>query len=327
MANAAAPDDDWVKLLPITVETEAAAEKVLSDFVPSDRGAVSGINHNGVYTLSGDLFGNGGIYAVIGDQMTVTICQWRAESWKAVLSLDAGIGQPHPGRLCDLAGEGPECTKPFWMVNLQGQRLLVIASDEGRGGQSFYAVMFDAKGQNIVAASRSVAFAPMVKDNYLITREESRWGDWSTTHFCQIQEGRLVERKTWGVQRRPWLCWAARSDETVFRIMRDQRLKRSDWLIYPGELVRGALEMLTVRENQQPWARLSCRRTGPRHEFPDDAQEEELAYLFEKFTGLPRELYPTEPEFVVEKNFEHRFRVKVTDSKEAIELLSTSRSR
>src|SRR6201746_188038 len=101
-AARAQDDGDFkVQLLPVTPQIEAAATKALNGCPPPPRGKIIGaINKNNVYTLSGDLFHNGSIYAFVdnyGDQAGgIILCQWRKDAWKPVFAINLDASWKFP---------------------------------------------------------------------------------------------------------------------------------------------------------------------------------------------------------------------------------------
>lgn len=63
---------------------EETAAKVMQGVGPQRGKAIGGINKNGVYTLTGDLFHNGQICSIIDDD-DVILCEWENAAWKLFL--------------------------------------------------------------------------------------------------------------------------------------------------------------------------------------------------------------------------------------------------
>ena len=146
---AKAQDDDEfkVKLLPVTPEMEAAAAKAMQG-CPWRGGKISGaINKNGVYTLTGDLFHDGSIYAVVDDKENVILCEWQKTKWNPVTAININPVWKFPGFDLNNDGREPYATMPFWMMDLQGHPLLAIATIVEKGGQNFDVILFDSKAK------------------------------------------------------------------------------------------------------------------------------------------------------------------------------------
>jgi hypothetical protein len=332
---AIAAEEDEVKALAITPELKARAGDALKECVPGRRGITAGMNRNGFYSLTGDLFRNGGIYSVIeGGPDSLLICRWQRRHWTPVLAFDVGVSWKFPGwNRAEALGREPEATKPFWILELEGFPILVVASRVEKAGQDYLAILLDKDRLRMHDVKTSIQFPPRVQEGYLITEDSSRVkSEWEATYFSRIRDGKFVVEKSW----EEWVpyhqpdpsmfdgdvaCEIAKNGDRTFTIMDDYGVRENpaDFVIFEGNPSSfGWSEIIDLSKKRKPWAKLYFHLERGTNGYFDS----EAAYVFAKLTGLPRSLYrlkleggPTEP-------IESASRLKVTGTRGAIRLLS-----
>jgi hypothetical protein len=174
-----ADDDDAsppAKILPVTPEIEAAAAKAMKDCPPQGTTIHEGINTNGVYTLTGDLFKNGQTNALIDNQGNIILCEWQGNQWKTKEAIGVPTIWNSHGIIPEeeRSGEIISANKPFWILALQCHPLLVVPSTPEKYGQCFSVFLIDSKSQQILDTTSSYQSEPIIKENYLVCSDGSR---------------------------------------------------------------------------------------------------------------------------------------------------------
>jgi hypothetical protein len=312
-----------VTALPITPDVEEIVAKDLDGYVPKSRGIQAGINKNGIYTLSGDLFDNGHIYAII-DSDSIVICEWVRHHWKADLQVNRKPIWRSPGWDKDGPGREPVATKPFWMLSVQRHPLLVIASLVEKAGQNYVIMLFDRRVRRIQDIAYSIsAFngTPAVRQEYLLTEDHSRVkAEWSETDFSHVEHYKFVVCGSWEEyvpyhqsDEGPTNTATSRKASFVIKQTDDQTANQT----------RFKIEKLTPDRRSSTWdAEICCTAAKADPDF----YEEIFAYLFARLTGLPRSLYPTFAQSAPKRRLESNAAISVKGNKEVATLLSpTSR--
>src|ERR1700735_3407520 len=80
IAVTANAQDDSLKLLEITPAMKSVADVALSGCKPLGARLVGEVNKNNVYTLTGDFFGDGHLYAIL-DRDPILISKWTGKEW------------------------------------------------------------------------------------------------------------------------------------------------------------------------------------------------------------------------------------------------------
>jgi hypothetical protein len=70
------------KLSGVTPELRQAALKALEGISGDQKAIQAGINQNGVYSMEGDVFGDGLSRAVLDLNGTVVLCSWEKHQWQ-----------------------------------------------------------------------------------------------------------------------------------------------------------------------------------------------------------------------------------------------------
>jgi hypothetical protein len=312
-------NDPTVKLLPITPEVEATVAKDLKDFIPEGKATQTGINKNGVYTLSGDIFGNGHIYAII-DSNPLVICEWGKRKWKPILALNTTAFWKSPHWDKDGPGREPIALKPFWMLALQHILLLVITSYVEKAGQNYLVILFDPKMRTIADSATSISSfldTPVVKDDYLLLMDQSRnKAEWSETYFFTIVRNKLAVQGSWGSYQ-PFNH--PEEGETYFADSSITSYKVTETYGADSHLEGWKVSRLTPDKKSSSWdAEITFVPKARQIDFSDAG----LVYLFVDLTGLPRILYPIDNPPQPKEKLEALGTIKVKGNREAVKLLS-----
>ena len=327
MAKAQGDDEFTVKLLPITPQIEAAAAKAMQGCEPQKEKTTRAINKNGVYTLACDLFHSGRVYAVIDDNEDVILCEWQQAAWKPVSAINIHTVWNFPdGYRAPIIERGSDDQpRPFWTLDLQNRTLLVIASWVEKQAQNFYVILFDSKCERILDTESSFGLQPVIKSKYLVTVDSSRVkAEWQGTYFSRIEDDKLVIKKSWE-DSQPWHAEAmedeqddssnyASSNGRGYVILPDNRETKApaDYLIFHSDPVADqSVQDRVAATHGKPFGAIYFT---PKAELYDD---DALAYLFEKLTGLPRESFP-DYERLSPPGSEPKWKVKVTGSDDQI---------
>ena len=335
-SSAKAQDDgaSQVKQVPVTPEIEAAAAKAMKGCPSLGKGIIGAINKNGVYTLTGDLFGSGKVYAIIQNGNNIIICQWHRSLWRPISSVDVKIEWNYPGWKNDEKvglDWRPEASKPFWALTLQRHPLIAVASSLDKYHQNYVVLLLDSKSERLLNTAPSYDLQPVLKYNYLVTKDASRRkAEWGATYHSQIQNNKIVVSKSWGeygtYPHPDDSCNIATSDGVAYKIVEDNSHDGhiSNWAIFKLKNKDGNDDA----KNLEPFAKLSfaLKDNLDTIELNDERQLEE-PYLFEKLTGLPRDFYPDEEDSKLKDRIESKAKIKVTGTKEGIKLLSPGPSR
>jgi hypothetical protein len=323
-------DDNFkVQLLPVTPEIEAFAAKVLKDYAPQQTKIVGEINKNGIYTLSGNLFGNGKLYSVVDDDHDVVVCELQSSAWKPLYAINVTTmwnypaGYPHEQ---DSRGADDQ-PQPFWIINFENRPILVIASIVDKEGQYYYSILFDSKCEKILSTVTSFGQKPIVKNGYFISGDSSRVKtSWAATYFSKIKDDKFVLMKSWE-DSQPW-----HSEDTEGRPDDTSNYASSDgkgYLILPDNRgVKPPADFLVLRcdpSEKRPELYPPADKPfeaiyfDPRHDADNsDIGDETLGYLFHKLTGLPMNLYPDYERLDMDKKPLPHWKIKVTGTDKVI---------
>jgi hypothetical protein len=342
-AKAQDDDEDKIQFLPVTPDMETTAAKAMEGCIPED-GKISGaINKNGVYTLTGDLFHNGSIYTLIDDNQDVIICDWLKTKWEPIGAINVHTVWKFPEGYRDpIAEHGSEEPVPFEVLTLQNRPLVAIATYVEKQGQNYSAILFDSKVTRILDTAYSFANGmPEIKYGYLVSHNASRGkSDFLATYFSRIQNDKFVLLKSWE-ESVPWRAtdddesdssFHASSNGKGYTIVYDNSKSShpADYVISGNDPPRfdKTGRFYSSEKNSKPFAKIYFTPKKTKDGVSIDAHDpEELAYLFEKLTSLPREFYKAVSLFDAEgadlkKKIESDATIKVTGTKEAIKLLS-----
>lgn len=319
LAKAQAGDASPVQLLPVTPEMEAITAKDMQDCPPLAGKSVGAINKNGVYTLTGDLFHNGQIYALIDDNQDVILCEWQKSVWKPVSAISVETDWNFPSGYREQVGRSPDNQpQPFWILNLQDRPLLGIASSVEKAGQYYYLILFDSKCEQILSTDSSFGLRPEVKDQYLLTGDSSRGkAEWEATYYSKVQNNAFVLMKSWE-DSQPWHAEDrddqpddssnyASSGGKGYIIVPDNSNNKppADYIIYASDTAKKGATSYNTRVTS--FAAI--------YSTPDKNSngDEIIVYLFEKLTGLPRELFPGYDDASEKGKSQPHFKITGTD--------------
>ena len=188
-----AQDDDNplpVKILPVTPEIELAMSNAMKNCPSTGSKIHAGINKNGVYTLSGNLFHNGQTNVLVDNTNNIILGELKGKKWNATAVINAAPTWNSPPYNDDLLALAS--SKPFWLLWLQGSPFLVVASTQEKINQNFAILLLDPKTGQLLDSCSSYQDKPTIKDGFLVCYEGSRnKSEWETTYFYKIQNGKF----------------------------------------------------------------------------------------------------------------------------------------
>ena len=331
MAKGQNEDELKVELIPVSPTIVATAAKVMEGCEPLKGKIIGEINKNGIYTLTGELFHNGKIYAVIDDNDDVILCEWQKPAWTPISALNIHTSWNFPLGYREQDGRDPrEQPQPFWMLDLQNRFLLVVASYMEKAGQNYYVMLFDSKCERLLSTDSSFGLRPVVKEKYLLTGDASRVkAEWEATYFSRIENNTFTVKKSWEDS----LPWHAEDREDRPDDSSNYASSNGEgYLILPDDSGgKHPADYIILRSD--PKERKSYLYPGEMHDKPFAAvyftqkkaldDHDPLAYIFEKLTCLPEKLYPSYYQPGVEVKAEHHWKIKVNgNDKEIVKLLS-----
>lgn len=329
-----------VKFTDITPDMESTAVDALQGCPPHPGEPVAATNKNGVYTLIGDFFNDGHIYAIL-DRDSVMICEWSSGYWKLKRVLNLGAVWKYPGWNEETAGgREPDATKPFWIIKSQQRPVLVIAEDQEKEGQTYYFVLFDKDFRRIFDSNYSFGDEPKVRDDYIVTSDSSRVkATWDGTYFSQIKDDKFSTVKSWeescpfeqpdtldgSTEFDTIMGYIATSGSNSYVIAPDftKGGDQEDYLVFKGAFTISEWGDIVYAPKYHPvYARIHFTPKRESAQLDSGGRKNELPYLFEKLTTLPRELCPEMNGAGPGENVEKIENIKVTGSREAVKLLS-----
>jgi len=326
--------EEPIKLIGVDADMRKDASKALNGCPLKMTKPHGGINKNGVYTLNGDLFNNGHMYAIL-DHEPILICEWKHHRWTLKAAIKATAEWKSPGRNGETAiGREPDATKPFSLLTLQHQSLLVVSLSQEKYAQNYAALRFNPLGMRILDAIQSFAFYPMVKDGYLVTGDQSRnKAEWGAAYFSQIRHNKIARLKAWE-EFLPYnqpdpsefegdvSFYRAQSGEESYTVMPDysKDAHPADFVIFKDRLtLDGWRAILDAWKQHEIWAKLYFTPKR-QNEIPDE--EGEVAYIFSRLTGLPRSFYRITNRFNTREVGKNDTNIKVEGDADAVKLLT-----
>jgi hypothetical protein len=330
-------ESEQAKLLSFTPDIEEVVKKDMQGCPATGLNVQEAINKNNVYTLTGDLFKNGHIYAIIDNSENVIMAEWIGGQWKAKWLISTCPIWKYPGwSIQTAATREPASTKPFWLLPYGHHQLLVIASYVEKEGQYFYIILFDSTCQSIIATASSFWGKPVVKEDYLVVSDSSRVkSEFEGTYFCKLVKNQFVRIKGW----EEYVSWHNPDDafntaivgETSYKITEDGN---DDAATDVFEVVKTQLKSSDSPSTEDKegteriFAKIKFIARKTKVEDNGSSQDSRWLYIFEKILGLPRSLYPENHiDSGTQLPAEMLFRIRVTGSPQAIKLLSPSASK
>ena len=191
---------------------------------------------------------------------------------------------------------------------------MVVASYLDKSKQNFCVILFNATCTQLLSSTTSYGYAlPQVRDDYLLTADASpHLAEFEGYYYSQIQNNAFVRLKSWEIRsdyRDPEKPeeYEVTSNGINYEFKSDT--DGNGYLISDYHVL--GLHEVKI---QVTWKEQGADGDG------------ELAYIFEKLTGLPWDLYPgyNRIDGVKNGNTEPTWQVKVTgDDPALVKLLST----
>jgi hypothetical protein len=223
------------------------------------------------------------------------------------------------------------------MVRLQGRSILVVADQPDKYAQDYAAFLLDRGCGKILDRTYSYHRLPEVTIDYLVTENASRRkATWSATFYSRIEHDRFVVKRSWGEcvpleesEEKPPYFYAT-CDGKGFVIFWGENAgdRQAECVIYQKTLSDVLSEIPKPKKGEKVYAKvyLTGKQGQDLHSDTslgsNDIPEATLAYLFEKLTGLPRDLYRTDGESRVTKRLESFANIRIVGTPEAVKSLS-----
>ena len=190
-----------VDLGAVTPKLQAAARKALDGVQPSIKGMTEGINKHGVYTMTGNVFGDGRARAVLDLKGTVVLCSWEKNRWEpSVYFRNVSAQWLSPTWREDFSERyAPVSKRPFRALRLQGRTLLAVASETGKNAQDYDVFLLDKACRRVLDETDSYGRPPDIIEGYLETEDGSRRKSiWSANYYSRIEGDKFVTKASWG---------------------------------------------------------------------------------------------------------------------------------
>lgn len=253
----------------------------------------------GQAALWGDLFQTGDCFALVevspsseesGDA-GVGFAEWTGDRWQLRQMWRIGTVWRPAGWEPDGNDYLPAtpATQPFLLEDFSGDGVpeVVIAGEVDRYFQGNYPLRFLPKTRELKLVAYAMAKPERVEDYVRLEFDSGRRAIWSEWEFCQWAGDELRSVASWHSE-----VGYGESDPTFVDGMRmDSNGKPVTIRVLLGHGPEFAVDAYEVSRNGLPFGTMRVGWRDPEN-LPQDADDIEGAWLFEKITGLPRRLYP-----------------------------------
>ena len=204
--------------------------------------------------------------------------------------------------------------KPFWTLSVTPDKppLAIVVGNIWKYWQEHFIFRFDPKSASLVLLEETKK--PTAVGGYLrLTYDSGHRATFVAYKWCKWTGQKLI----------PTGYWYNGSDETE----EHEILKAES---YDGQGIRTAEYVIEspeaytyeVTQGGKPFAKVTIARPNP----SSVSDESDEAYLFEKLTGLPRDLYPVDYPEAKPKRLEEVAKITVTGNPEGIKKLAPKKS-
>ncbi|EDY20504.1 hypothetical protein CfE428DRAFT_1701 [Chthoniobacter flavus Ellin428] len=277
------------------------------------------------YILYGDLFHNGGIYALVtmdvlfdnGRHIGIGFAQWTAHGWEA-----RGFWDIQPEWVPRGAAPDPDvrypitpAEKPFWVMdfNGKGDLGLVMAGQVWRYWQEHFLFRFDSEKNLLVPLEQAMRRPRLIHGwlrLYYNSGHRSIYEEW---HFARWNGRRFTQKISWHSES-PYNNVDPPFTEVV---LTDRDGGEIEYRIVEGEMGSDRQLVYEITRDGEAFARLSFEWPKPIGVVDGTAE----IYMFKKLTHLPSSMFPDTQPFP-RKPLTHFQTVRVTGSGEAVKMLS-----
>jgi hypothetical protein len=306
-------------------QVRSIAEVVTRDLHKTDVTVVAppenGLTEDGRWFVVGDLFKSKGCFALVelppagnsNDREATMVCAeyveggwhvrglwrlpivWRPEGWKE--SADDYLPvkpSTHPFKLKDLSGDGvPE---------------VIVAGEVEKYFQGYYLLRFDPKSRGLKLLAYSMAEPEVAGEFVRLYHHSGRLAIWSRSEYYRWVGDSLALTASWHSEvsyTSPDISFTdvtvrgGDGKETVFRVTDEGSWNRKE-------------SVVKVLRDDKPYATVTMNWRAD--QINDQSQE---AWLFERLTGLTRDLYPAGSDRAASDKFETPIKVVVKGTAEA----------
>jgi len=348
--DAQEPKDDLQKLvIPLdepSSAVKAARERLaagLADVKPEAKAQQrSLIAKDGRFILYGDLFKTGGCFALFESPVksedepqynngTIALAEWTKSKWqlRGLWNIPA-VWRPKGWKWDGVDGDNYlpviPATHPFELRDLSGDGVpeVLIAGEVEKYFQAYYLLRFEPKTRGLILLASAMGKPERAGKYVRLYFNSGRRAIYEAWEYLQWSGEKLVTKALW-------------HDESPYNNI-DPHFVRADvtgddggvrsFKITDAESNSENESAYTITKDNMPYASLVVVWHKSRIKKPvDNADEVELAWLFEKITGLPRELVPRRRDIKRLARLEDHATVRVTGSEEALRKLSSDRRR
>jgi len=287
------------------------------------------VTKDGNFVLYGDLFKTGGCFMLFdmpfdfGDrtednQGLVVLAERQASRWQlrglwrmGVVWRPRGWKNPPDDHL-----PVTPATRPFELRDFDDDGIpeVTIAGDVNKYYQEYYLLRFDPQSRGLTLLEYAMSRPERVGDYVRLYFDSGRLSEFEEWKFLRWSKGKLVTKATWhdGVNRDDAMSSFIRGEVTA----RDGTQHNFD-IAYTDESDQAV-------DKDGKWnARIVISfRRGTGKFGPTDFNQMKNAWLFEKLTGLSRQLFPRRPDIKRLGRMEDYATVRVTGSDEAVRRLT-----
>jgi hypothetical protein len=297
-----------------SVESTAAllrkVEKVMAPLTSAKKertAASSFVTDEGCYVLHGNLFGNAQRFVLLELKVepsfenlatlekVVALARLNDGRWEIYMLLDiAPVWRPKGWKESDddyLPITSAE--RPFELEDLSGDGVpeVILAADAHKYYQQHFMYRWNAKTKSLTCVADSMK-KPVLHEGYVILYSNSGrraiWGEWE---FCQWVGNKLIEKASWhdeapyNAPDQPFVLATRTNDqgvEAAYKLITEESDSDTD-------------SAYQITQNDKLFARVTFKWSRSLLAVIGDGfypSGDESAYLFEKITGLPRQLYP-----------------------------------
>ena len=256
---------------------------------------------DGRYMLCGDLFKNGGCFALYepkaeDNPATLALAEWQKGKWelRGLWKMPVQWTPQEPkGRPAEIA------RLPFELDDLgaDGVPEVIVSGEKMKYHQVRYLMHFDAKSHGLELLTYSLK-KPVKAGNFVRLYDGSQnKASWSEWQFLEWQNGNLVERVIWHSE------MAYRETDESF-VLAEVKKAPGKWKRYRIDEVAGGEENEHAYKLSKDGKQIGSVAFEWKPETVDrsDSHNSEMAWIFEKLTGLPRQHYPDTQSYTIYKD-------------------------
>jgi hypothetical protein len=326
-----------VTVKPASLGVREAILETLKGCAPNAKSVQSRVSKDGRYVMYGSVFGHGRMFALSQLDTGVGVSEWDKGAWEPKEELGLSVSWIRDGAPKLLLGAVRPVDKAFWTLDIAGgYSVAVVAGDVGKYFQTFYLLQFDQHSRNVQVVGPAMQ-KPYYSSGYVVTFNCSPMtGQRKEWDYFSAQAGQLIHAAQWS----DYSSSSNPDDHSTTLRRYDKNGKPVEQLDvedafdadhnenYVCTLLR-SVPATSPSEANASQARTYAEITiiWPKGEAVDEANFDWAeAYVFEKLTGIPRNLFSDD---ATEKNWpkvEDLATVKVKGDAKAVARLSPRKS-